>query len=148
MNLMYFNQTEKKKSRLRNHKKISLVKNVKAFNSLIQSNKVLSMVILGDFLIGSVTIIILQIWNLRTLLMRNKINFYSDCHPLQEMIACHQLEIRLKVLLKNIKSQGSHSLILSNLYLLTHLWQTMRIVQVCQFQKRIQVCQWSKIRFN
>lgn len=79
---MCFNQTEKKKSRLRNHKKVSLVKNVKAFNSLIQSNKVLSMVILGDFLIGSVTIIILQIWNLRTLLMRSKTSFYLDCHLL------------------------------------------------------------------
>ena len=72
---MCFNQTEKKKSRQRNHKKIFLVKNVKAYNSLIQSNKVLFMVILGDFLIGSVTITILQIWNQRTLLMKNKTNF-------------------------------------------------------------------------
>ena len=148
MNLMCFNQTEKKKSRLRNHKKISLVKNVKAFNSLIQSNKVLSMVILGDFLIGSVTIIIRQIWNLRTLLMRSKTSFYLDYHLLQGMIAIHQLKIRLKVLLKNMKNQDFHNLILSNLYLLTHLWQTMQLVQVCRSQKRIQVCQWSKIRFN
>jgi len=125
-----------------------LVKNVKAFNSLIQSNRVLSLVILGDFLTGSVTTTVLQIWNQKALLMRNKTSFYLGCHPLLEMIACLQLEMRLKVLPKSMKSQDSRSLIHNSLYLLTHLWQTMQHALDCQYQKRIQAYHWLKTKFN
>ena len=125
-----------------------MVKNVKAFNSLIQSNRVLSLVILEDFLTGSVTTTILQIWNQKALSMRNKTSFYLGCHPPLGMIACRQLEIRSKVLLKSMKSQDFHSLIHNSLYSSTHLWQTMQHALDCQYQKKILVCQLSKTRFN
>lgn len=125
-----------------------MVKNVKAFNSLIQSNKVPSIVILGDFLIGSVTTTILRIWNQKVLSMRNKTSFYLGCHPPLEMIACHRLEIRSKVLLKSMKSQDFHSLTHNSLYSSTHLWRTMQHALDCQYQKRIQAYHWSKTKFN
>lgn len=102
-NLMSSNQTENKTSKQKKYKKIFSIKTSKTSSLQTPSNKALSMVNLGDFPIGSVTIIILQILNQEISLMRNKTN-YLDCHLQWEMTASHQLKIRSNLLHKNMKN--------------------------------------------
>lgn len=59
---MCSNQTENRILKQKIYKKIFSIKITKTFSLQIPSNNILSIVILGDFLIGLVTIIFLQIW--------------------------------------------------------------------------------------
>lgn len=59
---MCSNQTENRILKQKKYKKIFSIKITKTSSLQIPSNNILSIVILGDFLTGLVTIIFLQIW--------------------------------------------------------------------------------------
>lgn len=59
---MCSNQTENRILKQKIYKKIFSIKITKTSSLQIPSNNILSIVILGDFLTGLVTIIFLQIW--------------------------------------------------------------------------------------